>query len=272
MKKHIFTVDVENWYDGFFDSGKFEARFQNRLEANVRHLLSLLQEKNANATFFWLGSVAVKHRILIREIQNLGHDIGCHGWSHTHIDFLGRETFLAETNRAIGTLSEIIGEPIRYYRAPFFSISSRTPWALPILAQNGIKFDSSIVPVKYWRYGFTGFEPGTSVLQTDHGEVTELPVSTGKFLGWRIPFGGGAWFRLIPYRFIEQGFCNLEDIGAPGVFYIHPWELDPGHPKIYQDIRTVVPHYWNLGTCEKRLTRLLENHEFTSIGRALNGL
>ena len=270
MKKHIFTVDVENWYDGFPDSGKRKARFKSRLEVNVRNLLSILQEKKVNATFFWLGSVAGKHNTLVREILNQGHDIGCHGWSHTHLELLGRQNFIEETKRAVDTLSEITGEAVIHYRAPFFSISEKTPWALPILARNGVKFDSSIVPVKYWRYGFPGFEPGISVQQTDCGEITEVPVSTGKFLGNRILFGGGAWFRMIPQRFIDRGFQNLEDRRSPGVFYIHPWELDPAHPKILADIRKTLPHYWNLNTCERRLKQLLDKFEFTSIGKLLD--
>ncbi len=265
MNKHIFTVDVENWYDGLPKSNDLGARFNSRLEFNVRYLLSILQEKNISATFFWLGSLAEKNKGLIREVQNMGHDIGCHGWTHTHIQVLGNRGFLDETQRALGTIADIIGKPVIHYRAPYFSISEQTPWALPALVRNGIKFDSSIVPVKYWRYGFPGFDPTVSVHQTDHGEITEIPVSTGNFLGIRIPFGGGAWFRMIPFSFVKRGYQHLEELGITGVFYIHPWELDPGHPNVFLNPKYGITHYCKLGRCEKKLRILLDQFRFTSI-------
>ena len=265
VDQHIFTVDVENWYDGLPKQKHASTSFDSMLESNLHTLLHILQQKGTKATFFWLGSLAEEHRALVREVSDLGHDIGCHGWSHTSIDILGRKKFSSETKKAISSISNITGQPVRHYRAPFFSISKNTPWALPILAENGITFDSSIVPVKYWRYGFPEFDSEISVQQTNNGKITELPVSTVKFCGRRIPFSGGTWFRMLPYKLIEREFTRFDKKHIPAIFYIHPWELNPNTPKIKLDPKIGIPHYHNRRRCKSRLISLLDTFNFTSI-------
>ncbi len=263
--RHIFTVDVENWYDGLPIQKQATAKFDSMLESDLHTLLNLLQQREVKATFFWLGSLAAENRALIKEVLNLGHDIGCHGWSHTSINTLGREKFFSETKKAISCISNITGQPVKYYRAPFFSISKNTPWALPILAENGITFDSSIVPVRYWRYGFPGFDSEVSIQRTSSGDITELPISTLRFCGQRIPFAGGTWFRAIPYKVIEREFIHFEKKSIPAVFYIHPWELNPDTPKIQLEPKIGIPHYYNRKQCKNRLISLLDDFKFTSI-------
>lgn len=265
MKKNILSIDVENWHDGLTGSGMSYSGYHSRLEENLHRILHILQQKNVTATFFWLGSIAEKHKTLLREVRTLGHDIGCHGWSHTHLGNLGSLKFTEETGRAVNTIADITGEKVIHYRAPFFSVNADTPWALPTLARYGVKYDSSIAPVRYWRYGYPGFEPGISVQHTEYGAVTEVPVSSGVFFKQRILFGGGAWFRMIPFRFILNGLSILEKQNLPGVFYLHPWELDPCHPRIFQAPKQFVPHYWNLRGCQKRLGILLEEFKFASM-------
>lgn len=264
-EKQILTVDVENWYDGLPNQEQITSKFDSILEYNLHALLDILQQRKIKATFFWLGSLTTENKLLIREMLDLGHDIGCHGWSHTSINLLGKKKFFSETKRALSTIANITGQAVRYYRAPFFSISKNTPWALPILAENGIIIDSSIVPVRYWRYGFPGFKPEVSIQRTNTGEITELPVSTLKFCGQRIPFAGGTWFRAIPYKLIKREFLHLQQNNIPVVFYIHPWELNPNIPKIRLNPRIGIPHYYNRRGCASKFISLINTFKFTSI-------
>jgi len=265
-RSHIFTVDVENWYDGIQSLSFHDGPADSRLKANLDRMLDLLAERDVKATFFWLGKVASEHPDLVRKAQSMGHEIGCHGWDHTPVGLMGNKQLRSETGKAIETLSGITGESVVCYRAPFFSIDRKNMWALDVLCELGILYDSSILPARSWRCGYKEFPPCITEVATKSGIVTEVPVSTMNVFGIRIPVGGGAWFRMLPLWLTLWGFASLASQGDTGVFYIHPWELDTGQPLRFFETRAWLCHYWNLQSAQKRMNMILDSHSFTSIG------
>lgn len=267
---HIFTVDVENWYDGIPCLSLQGLSTGSRFTGNLERMIALLSERDVRATFFWLGEVASEHPELVRKVMDSGHEIGCHGWDHTPVELLGPDRFRWDTGRALETIASITGEPVLSYRAPFFSVGKKTMWALDVLCELGIKYDSSILPARSWRCGYPKFPRGITRITTGSGVVTEVPVSTVTASGTRVPVGGGAWFRILPMWFTLRGFSSLAAEGTTGVFYIHPWELDTGQPLRMFEPRAWLCHYLNIRSTRKRLDILLERFRFTSIGAYFN--
>lgn len=269
---NIFTVDLEDWYQGlegieFVDWHKYE----NRLEYSLNELLLLLEESNSKATFFSLGFIADNFPHLITEILNRGHEIGAHGYYHNLIYKQTPEEFETDLKKALNRLSTLAGQQITSYRAPFFSMTKKCLWAINILARNGIKYDSSIFPVFNPRYGISGSCRFIHTIKTDEGlEIKEVPLSTVRVVNINFPIAGGAYLRILPYSIIKRGIKKLNDMNHPGVAYIHPWELDPEHPKIKLPFRISWTHYINLDSTKSKLKRLLNDFRFTSIKIALS--
>jgi polysaccharide deacetylase family protein (PEP-CTERM system associated) len=182
------------------------------------------------------------------------------------VELLGPVRFRSDTRKAIETLSSITGEPVVCYRAPFFSIGKNTMWALAVLCELGIRYDSSILPARSWRCGYPGFPRGITEITTGSGVITEVPVSTVTVFSTCIPVGGGAWFRILPLWFTLRGFSTLTAEGKTAVFYIHPWELDIGQPLRMFEPRAWLCHYWNIRSTRKKMDMLLDRYSFTSIG------
>jgi polysaccharide deacetylase family protein (PEP-CTERM system associated) len=258
---NALTVDFEDWYQGLEIPATDWKRFEDRIEIGGRRLLDLLAERRVRGTFFILGTVAEKHPHLVREITAAGHEVGTHGWSHTLVYRMTPETFAVELKRSIEVLEELSGQRVVGHRAPFFSITRASLWALPILEQCGIRYDSSIFPVLNYRYGIED-APRWPHRVESAGSLIEFPITTWRVLGRNLPVAGGAYFRIMPYAFTQMGFRAINRTGHSATFYIHPWELDAEHPRIPLPRRIAATHYANLKATIPRMRRLLSDFAF----------
>jgi polysaccharide deacetylase family protein (PEP-CTERM system associated) len=239
-----------------------------RLEEPVDRLLETLASRGVRATFFVLGWAAQHHPAMVRRIQEAGHEVGCHSFWHRLVYHLTREEFRQDTKDAVAAIEDACGVRARLYRAPSYSITKASMWALEILAELGFTHDSSIYPVKHDRYGIEGFPRGACRLNTPAGEILEVPPATARLGRGRIaPAGGGGYLRLLPYRYTAAGLrsMNLDD-GLAGCVYVHPWELDPEQPRVGRGWIARWRTYAGLKGMEQKLRRLLDDFEFAPIG------
>lgn len=263
--RHAFTVDVEDWYQGIDLGGRTTGTLERRLSYSLDLLLELLAQHGVRGTFFWLGLAAADHPRLVRQVADAGHEIGCHGWSHDPIYTMTPQRFRDEIGRALALLADLAGGPVSAYRAAFFSITRRSLWALEILAALGFRYDSSIFPVRNWRYGIPDFYPWPQQLDTPAGPIYELPISVRRVIGRTIPVSGGAYFRIYPYALTRSNLRALERAGRPAIFYIHPWELDCDHPRLSFYWKARLTHYANLRSAGAKLRRLLREFAFVPL-------
>ncbi len=266
---NALTVDFEDWYQGLEIPEERWNEFEDRLADSGRRLLRVFAEAGVRGTFFVLGVVAERHPELVREIAAGGHEIATHGWSHTFVYDLSPEVFRSELKRSIRVLEGIGGRKVVGHRAPFFSITRRSLWALEIVGTAGLRYDSSIFPVPNYRYGIEDAPRWPHPVAFEGGTLTEFPISTWRVLGRNLPVGGGAYFRLYPYVLTRTALRRINAGGKPAVFYIHPWELDPGQPRIALPRRIAATHYANLRATEGRLRRLLQDFRFAPMAEVL---
>ncbi|MGC4094721.1 MAG: polysaccharide deacetylase family protein [Polyangiaceae bacterium] len=266
---HAFTVDLEDWYQGIPVDGARKASAERRLHIGTERLLELLQASGARATFFALSVIAKEHPAILRQIAAAGHEIGSHGESHDLVYEMGPQRFREETRASIRDLEDCVGQPVKSYRAAYFSITERSMWALDILTSEGVRVDSSIFPVKNWRYGIPHYSRRPLLVDTPSGPLCEFPISTRQFLGRNVPTTGGAYFRLYPYRLTSSNIRASEREGMPVVFYLHPWELDPKQPVVRFRRRAMLTHYARLGSTQPKLSRLLAEFRFTTLSNVL---
>jgi polysaccharide deacetylase family protein (PEP-CTERM system associated) len=213
---NALTVDLEDWYQGLEIGRQDWHGFEDRVLLSGRKLLALLAESGTRATFFVLGYVADRHPDLIREIHSAGHEIATHGDSHDFVYRLTRDSFRAEILRSVGLLQDLIGHPIFGHRAPFFSVTKESLWALEVLEELGFRFDSSIFPVHNYRYGIPD-APRWPHPATEARRLMEFPISTWRLLGTNLPIAGGAYFRIYPYAFTRMGLHSINRQGHPAV-------------------------------------------------------
>ena len=263
---NAFTVDLEDWYQGLeIDCDQWEG-YEDRIEIGTRRLLGLLDEAEVRATFFVLGYAAERAPWLIREITGLGHEIATHGYGHQFIYKLTPDSFREDLKRSIAILEPLAAAPVVGHRAPYFSITPQSEWALEILCECGIRFDSSLFPVANYRYGFPG---APREIHRIRPGLVEFPLSTYRLGGRNIPIAGGAYFRLFPYTSTRFGLRRINRSGQAAVFYIHPWELDPDHPRLNLALRIRVPHYRGLSQTVSRLRNLLQDFRFGTVSQVL---
>lgn len=243
---------------------------ESRVAASSTHLLKLLDEHRAKATFFILGWVAERHPELVRSVVEAGHEVASHGWDHRRVTEQTPEEFRDSARRTKQLLEDLTGVPVIGYRAPSFSIVPGCEWALDILLEEGYGYDSSLFPVKRSGYGYPNGQRDIHRLELEHGSLAEVPPATFRFWGMNLPAGGGAYFRLLPYRFVSATLREYERRSTPATFYIHPWEIDPGQPRLDVPWLTRLRHYSGLRTNAARLTRLLKEFRFTSISETLD--
>jgi polysaccharide deacetylase family protein (PEP-CTERM system associated) len=268
--KHAFTVDLEDWYHGIPIAAERKATAERRLHVGTDLLLELLARRGQKATFFALSLIAREHPDILRRISEAGHDIGSHGLSHDFIYEMSPDRFREETCSSIRDLEDSIGKKVASYRAAYFSITKRSLWALNILVEEGVRFDSSIFPVKNWRYGIPDYTRRPTVVNTQAGPLLEFPISTRRVLGRNLPTTGGAYFRIYPYALSRANMRAAEREGTPVVFYLHPWELDPRHPIVSFNKKAMLTHYANLRSTLPKLERLCDEFEFTTLGEVLD--
>lgn len=264
---NAFTVDFEDWYQGL-EIFKVDTwhNFESRIERNCNKMLEILEKHNVKATFFVLGYLAENNPGLIKMIADAGHEIGSHGFSHTQVFKLTPEEYDIELSRTNSAVMNIIGKNPIGFRAPIFSIIEKSFWAFDILLKNRFKYDSSIYPTFNYRYGVVKAERFFHEMMTPRGEkICEIPVATAKFLNLNLPVGGGAYFRVWPYKVTRWAFRQINREGKPGVFYVHPWEVDPAQPRIKLPKRLSLTHYHRLDSTENKLHRLLSDFQFSSM-------
>ncbi|GAA0839909.1 DUF3473 domain-containing protein [Marinobacter szutsaonensis] len=273
--RNALTIDVEDYFQvaalaeavspDDWDSMEY------RVEGNTERLLELLDRHNTRATFFTLGWVAERSPELVRRIRAAGHEVASHGYSHQLIYNQTPDVFREETRRSKAILEDILGEPVTGYRAASYSITSRSRWALDILAEEGFTWDSSIFPVHHDRYGMPGTPHEPYLLKTPNGAtLTEFPLSTCDLGSYRLPIAGGGYFRLFPYWLTQWGLGKINRSGKPFIFYLHPWEIDTGQPRLKVKALSRFRHYNNLGKCMGRLERLLGDFRFGSVSEVLS--
>jgi polysaccharide deacetylase family protein (PEP-CTERM system associated) len=267
---NVLSIDCEDWFQGLEIGIEKWDKFESRLEKNIFKLLSLLEETKTKATFFILGYVAERFPHLVKLLAQEGHEIGSHGYSHQFVYKLSPEEFRKEMEKSLTVLENLSGQKVISYRAPFFSITESSLWALEILTDLGILFDSSIFPVINYRYGIPQAPRFPHWMMTKNGKrILEFPVSTIKIWGKNVPIAGGAYFRIFPYQFTKAGFKSLNKKNHPGIFYLHPWEIDPEHPKIKLPLRISLTHYYNLAGTEKKFKKLLQDFKFIPLKKVL---
>lgn len=272
--ENALTIDVEDYFQvaALAEAVKYDdwARMEYRAEANTDRILGLFSEAGVKATFFTLGWVAERSPKLVKRIADAGHEVASHGYSHQLIYNQTPEVFREETIRSKSILEDILGASVTGYRAASYSITNESRWALDILAEQGFTWDSSIFPVHHDRYGMPGTPRWPHRLITDKGyELAEFPLSTLKFPGYTLPIAGGGYFRLFPYWFSRMGLGSINRQGKPFVFYLHPWEVDPGQPRLDVKWFSRFRHYNNLDVCEQRLAKLLSDFRFTTMSQVL---
>lgn len=274
MHTNALTIDVED----FFHVSAFSKTisrvdwetFESRVENNTHKILALLSEKGVKGTFFVLGWVAEKHPGLVKEIDLQGHEIASHGYSHQLIYNQSKNEFYEETKYAKELLEDLIGKPVKGYRAASYSITRRSLWALEILHELGFEYDSSIFPVIHDRYGISHSPRQPYQIKIQDGQfLKEFPLSTTRILGMTLPISGGGYFRLYPYFLTEKLICKQIKQNHAYVFYIHPWELDPDQPRVNADFLSRFRHYNNLSVCLSRFEKLLDKIEFTTMEKVL---
>jgi polysaccharide deacetylase family protein (PEP-CTERM system associated) len=265
---NALTIDFEDWYQGLEIECGYWHGLEDRIETSGRTLLAVLGEADTRATFFVLGQVAERHPELVRAVYSAGHEIGTHGDSHRFVYRLTPDVFRIELEGAIKMLQDLTGRPVVGHRAPFFSVTKESLWALDVLEELGFRYDSSVFPVHNYRYGIPD-APRWPYRVNKTGQLMEFPISTWRILGTNLPIAGGAYFRIYPYAFTRMGLRSINRDGHPAVFYLHPWELDPGHPRIPVPRRVAATHYFNLSVTEGRLRRLLREFQFAPMGEVL---
>jgi polysaccharide deacetylase family protein (PEP-CTERM system associated) len=269
--RHALTVDVEDWFHGIPIASDLRTSAEHRLQVGLDKLLQLLAERDVRGTFFILGPIARDNPEVVRRIAGAGHEIGCHGWSHDLLYTMTPGRFREETRMATAVLEDLTGGKVTAYRAAYFSITRASFWALEELAAAGYRYDSSIFPTRNWRYGIADFDPNPQRIDTPAGPIFELPISVRRLGPRTIPACGGAYFRIYPYWLSASNVRAAEAEGRPVVFYLHPWELDPGHPRVKFYWKARLTHYVNLASTEIKLRRLLGNFRFGTLGGVLEG-
>ena len=275
--KNVFSVDLEDWYQGLEIGMESWDAYPSRLEAGLEILLGLLDASGVKATFFVLGWQAERTPHIVPMLAARGHEIASHGYSHRFVYQQGPEEFRAELRRSLRILEDQSGTRVVGYRAPYFSITADALWALDILVEEGIAYDSSVFPTLNYRYGIPNADRRPGWLCTPSGgRLFEVPLSTvrlptsGSRLGVNVPLGGGGYFRLYPYALthaLSDHLCIREGGGL--VFYVHPWEFDTKQPRIKLP-RWVpeVTHYHRLDTTAEKTRRLLADFEFVPMREA----
>jgi polysaccharide deacetylase family protein (PEP-CTERM system associated) len=272
--KNALTVDVED----YFHVTAFERviapsdwdRFPYRAGDTTRRVLDLFDRYAVTGTFFVLGWVAERDPALIREIQRRGHEIACHGYDHQLIYRIGPEAFRKDVHRAKALLEDQAGVPITGYRAPSYSITSASLWALDILVEEGFSYDSSIFPIRHDIYGMPDAPRFPHDLRRPAGTIREFPISTIQLGPLRVPVGGGGYLRLLPVAWFCRSFTRLNNLGHPAVLYFHPWEIDPGQPRVPAGLRSRFRHYLNLERMEEKLCILLSSVRFAPMTEVLS--
>ncbi|MGB8658706.1 MAG: XrtA system polysaccharide deacetylase [Candidatus Zixiibacteriota bacterium] len=274
--RNILTIDVEDWFQvealkkciSYHEWNSCESR----VLSNVLRVLKFLDENKAKATFFILGWVAERLPQVVLEINRYGHEIASHGYAHRVVYEQKEIEFKDDMKRSLAVLERLIKKKVIGYRAPNFSITDRSLWAYEILAELGIEYSSSVFPTKhiFQIYGLSQAPRFPFVLNLKNGSrIREFPLSTVEIFGRPMPFGGGAYLRIMPHWYNKWGIKKINQQGHPAIVYFHPWEIDPLQPKQNLGVLGKFRHYYNLDIMELKIRMLLRDFQFGAISEFL---
>jgi polysaccharide deacetylase family protein (PEP-CTERM system associated) len=271
---NAMTVDVEDYFhvsvfDGVISRDSWPHQ-HSRVEASTDRLLAVLAEHRVRATCFILGWVAERYPGLIRRIADAGHEVASHGYWHRLVYTQTPAEFRDDIRLAKLVIENAAGMQVRGYRAPSFSITPRSLWALDVLAEEGYAYDASVFPIRHDRYGMPGAPRHVFRVRCAAGDIVEVPGSTVSVAGANLPVAGGGYFRLMPYAWTKWGIERLNRRDRqPAVFYLHPWEIDAGQPRLPASALGRFRHYRNLHKTEGRLRSLLSDFRFAPLADVL---
>jgi polysaccharide deacetylase family protein (PEP-CTERM system associated) len=275
---NALTVDIEDYFqvESLADvvSRAEWLAWPRRVVANTHVLLELFAEQRVRATFFVLGWIAEHEPHLVREIVGAGHELACHGYEHRLIYKQTRDEFRKDVRSARARLEDVAGVRVDAYRAPSYSITRNSTWAVDVLIDEGFRYDSSMFPVHHDRYGMPKAERFPYLLSTSAGELIEFPPSTVRLPALRcnVPVAGGGYFRIYPYRVFKAAFQHINRAdGEPAMFVVHPWEIDPGQPSVASGWFNHWRHHVNLARTLPRLRQLLTDFKFAPARDVLAG-
>lgn len=267
--KIALSFDIEDWFtvrnmreslnDQSWDNLEF------RVDIGLDFILDELAKRNIKATFFVLGWVAEKAPELILKIANNGHEIGTHGFSHTPIDLLTPDEFRSDLLKSIMVIESVTSQKVKGFRAPSFSVTKDTLWALDIIKELGLSYDSSIFSTMHPDYGINNFPTKVTELK----ELIEVPMKKGQFYGLKLPFCGGGYFRMLPYFIIKKSMKQTIK-SESFVMYFHPWEFDENQPRVNMPALKKFRHYVGLKSNRQKFIKMLDEFEFTTVNDLIN--
>ena len=264
---NAMTVDVEDWFqvgafEGVIDKDNWDS-LDSRVERNCQAILEMFARLDVKGTFFTLGWVAQRHGPLMRRIVDQGHELASHGWDHARVFTLDQQSFARDLERSRKALEDAAGVRITGYRAPSFSIDSRTPWAYMALHEQGFEYSSSVAPIIHDHYGWRE-APRFAFRPLPWSNLIEIPVTTALFAGKRLAAGGGGFFRVLPYAFSRWAIRQVNRTERrPAVFYFHPWEIDPDQPRVPNaSMKSKLRHYTNLAGMAGKLEHLIGDFDW----------
>jgi len=273
---HFFTVDVEEYFqvkalESAVSRDEWPSR-PSRLAQSIDALLEALDRHNARGTFFVLGWIAKHRPEVVRAIAAAGHEIASHGFWHERVTALDRDTLREDLRSSKQTLEDLTGVEVAGYRAPSFSIIPGWEWAFDILVEEGYRYDSSLFPIRRNGYGYPGAPRVPHIIRRPGGSLAEFPLATTSILRYPIPAAGGGYLRQFPLAVIRRAFRDASERGEPATFYIHPWEIDPGQPRLPVSVLNRIRHYRGLDTALARIDLILNEFSFSTIASYLPAL
>lgn len=267
-----FSCELEDWFH-ILDSERVPGiddwpQLPLQAEKNVDRILELLAEHDAKATFFCLGWMAERMPHVVRRCWQAGHEIASHGYAHVLAYRVGRRAFADDIVRARMILEDCIGQEVVGFRSPGFCVREDNRWVFDVVAEAGYEYDASVFPANHGHGGLRQAEPGPHVMRTRHNRLVEIPVSTVRVLGHRVCLFGGGYLRITPLPLIRWGVEQLHREGRPLTVYVHPREIDPGHPRLPLALKRRFKCYVNLSSTMPKLRWLCRHCTFTTM-RAL---
>jgi polysaccharide deacetylase family protein (PEP-CTERM system associated) len=277
MITHHFTIDVEEYFHPTALAPHYPMASWEPLERRsprvMAKLLEFLEGHRVRATCFVVGWLAEREPEMVRAIAHAGHEIASHGWEHELVGRLGPDGFRASVRRSKQVLEDISGQRVSGYRAPSFSILPGLEWAFDVLLEEGFTYDASLFPVRrHPTYGYPTAERFPHWIQRAAGALVEIPSTTLRMLGGTWPTAGGAYFRLLPYALLRAGLRQAAENGAPGTFYIHPWEMDDWIPAVAAPRLQLIRTFGGRKRIWERLARMVVEFDFGRVGDTVGAM
>jgi polysaccharide deacetylase family protein (PEP-CTERM system associated) len=268
-KPLCLTIDVEDWFhileSPAVPSIEHWSRLESRIERNLEKLLNLLDPFSVKCTLFWLGWLAERHKGLVRRCQAAGHEIACHGYAHVLAHKVGEQAFRKDISRSKAILEDIIGEPVRGFRAPGFSITNDSAWAFDVIKETGYQYDASVFPAHHAHGGMPNAILGPHFIETQNGHLLEIPSSVVKIFGWRTCLFSGGYLRLATKPMIKWGLNRVQAADQPLIIYVHPREIDPYHPRLPLSLIRRFKSYVGLKSTISKLEWMCQNYQLCSM-------